>query len=262
MRNVAATIAAAALIAGLAACGGEDAPDAMFCAIAEGSGSTKDASVRSAYAAAFDSDVTWSAEQPGVSPMCLILAVGAPAANPIATLPIRTTDPHAPDAEQIVQTNIETAKSQFAQILASLVDGQGTPLVEALFSLAQRAQLRPGDTIAVYSDMRQDSTTIRVFQLAKPDDAAAQNESIQRALDRLEAGGVLPDGRDGRPSLDGVRIVVPVPGATAPRMRQIDPKVESARQVAVHDFWIEWARRTGARLEWGSPASGSRGQAA
>lgn len=229
--------------------------DVRFCTVAEGSQSTNLAPIRVAYQEAFDADVGWFAEQPGTSPLCLILAVGDPTSNPIGELPIRAENPNSPDAATITADNIATASVQFAQILASTQDLVGTPLLEALYALAVRGGLQPGDTVAVYSDMRQFSPHVRVPDLVRLGNAAGQADAIRRALDRLATAGLLPDGQAGRPSFEGIRLVVPAPSASARVATPDDPRLEAARQAAAEQLWRAWAERVGADLVWGGRVS-------
>ena len=59
-----------------------------------------------------------------------------------ASLPIRAANPNSPDADGEVVGNIELAKSQFAQVLATANDPVGSPILEALYALAVRGDLR------------------------------------------------------------------------------------------------------------------------
>jgi hypothetical protein len=255
--RLATTGAAALAAAAFAGCGGGDdgAADVRFCAVAEGSLSTSRSDIRVAYLDAFSSDVEWFARQPGSSPMCLLLAIGNPTTNPIGELPIRATNPNSPDAEGEVVDNIELAKSQFAQVLSVAADPVGSPILEALYTLAVRGDLRAGDTISVYSDMRQDSPLVKTFTLVS---RTRQAQRIELALDRLRTAGLLPDGNDGRPSLRGVNLVVPEPSASAEVSKPDNRRLESARQVVAKEFWFAWAAAVGANLKWGDPASGGR----
>lgn len=254
-RLLAGAVAVLAVVV-LPGCVSNDASaDVRFCAVAEGSLSTRRADIRSAYLKAFAGDVEWSARQPGSSPMCLILAVGNPTANPIGELQIRATNPNSPDADREVAGNVEVAKTQFAQVLAAANDVEGSPILEALYTLAVRGNLRAGDTVAVYSDMRQDSPNVKTFTLVSEQH---QRTKIKAALDRLRRRGLLPDGSGGRPSLRGVRLVVPAPSVSALVSRPASRKLEAERQVAAREFWSAWAAAVGADLTWGAPASGGR----
>lgn len=155
--------------------------------------------------------------------------------------------------------NIELAKTQFAQVLATATDLVGSPILEALYTLAVRGDLRVGDTVSVYSDMRQDSPNVKTFTLVG---RTTQAKKIRAALDRLAAAGLLPDGKHGRPSLRGIRIVVPAPSASAEVSKPDRRQLEALRQVAVKEFWFAWADAVGANLKWGEPASGGRADAA
>ncbi len=254
-----ATGAAAIVAATITGCGGgsDGAADVRFCAVAEGSLSTSRSDIRVEYLNAFSRDVEWFARQPGTSTMCLILAIGNPTANSIGELSIRAANPNSPDADGEVTGNIELAKSQFAQVLASANDPVGSPILEALYALAVRGDLRGGDTVSVYSDMRQDSALVKTFTLVGK---TRQKQKIDAALDRLRAVGVLPDGQAGRPSLKDVNIVVPAPSASA-EVSKPKLKLEAARQVVAKEFWFAWADATGANLKWGEPASGGRSDA-
>ena len=257
LRAVGAAALCAAAIAGCGGGGGDAAADVRFCAVAEGSQSTSRSDIRIEYLNAFSRDVEWFAGQPGTSTMCLILAIGNPTANSIGELPIRAANPNSPDADGEVTGNIELAKSQFAQVLASANDLVGSPILEALYALAVRGNLRAGDTVSVYSDMRQDSALVKTFTLVGK---TRQKQKINAALDRLRAVGVLPDGQAGRPSLKDVNIVVPAPSASA-EVSKPKLKLEAARQVVAKEFWFAWADATGADLKWGEPASGGRSDA-
>lgn len=255
-----ATGAAAIVAATIMGCGGgnDAAADVRFCAVAEGSLSTSRSDIRVAYLDAFSSDIEWFARQPGSSPMCLLLAIGNPTANPIGELPIRAANPNSPDADGEVVGNIELAKSQFAQVLATANDPVGSPILEALYALAVRGDLRAGDTVAVYSDMRQDSANVKTFTLVG---RTSQARKIQAALDRLAGTGLLPDGKNGRPSLRGIRLVVPAPSASAEVSKPDRRQIEALRQVAAKEFWFAWADAVGVDLKWGEPASGGRADA-
>lgn len=253
---LAAVLAAGASLGG---CGGGDGErNVRFCAVTEGSRSTRVAEIRNAYLNAFAKDVEWFAEQPGDVPMCLILAIGNPTINQIAELAIRAEDEHSADADAEVATNVETAKAQFAQVLANARDTEGTPILEALYALAERADIQPGDTISVYSDMRQHSPNIRTYNLVRISDTARQAELVSQAIEQLRAAGLLPDGQDGRPSLADVHIVVPEPSASARISEPEDRRVEAARQVVAKQFWTEWADAVGADLRWGGSAGAVR----
>lgn len=254
--QLSAVVAVSVLI--LSGCGGGDAADVRFCALAEGSRSTRSVPVRGAYLTAFGSDVEWFARQPGTSTMCMILAVDNPTANPIGELPIRAANPNSPDAENEVVENIELAKSQFAQVLAQADDPIGTPILEALYALATRADLRPGDTVSVYSDMRQDSPLVKTFNLVSKE---RQAQKIEAALDVLRARRILTDGKNGRPSLRGIHVAVPAPSASVRVSNPENRAVESARQVAAKEFWFAWAQAVGVDLRWGESADGGRADA-
>jgi hypothetical protein len=232
-----------------------DPPNASrFCAIPEGSGTTYNAQIRGTYLEAFDRDVRWFARQPGEQPMCLILATGTPTNNPIATAPVDAEDPDSPDADDEVAANIATLDSQFAQLLATAVDPVGTPLMEALYALALAGAVGRGDTVSLYTDMRQNSVNLRITDFVgsnRPPDLA---EAINARLDQLAGAGILPDGRDGHPSLSGVRIAVPVPEASISASKD---NAQAAERLAVtRTVWTVWAKRTGAVLLWGRGADG------
>lgn len=258
VRLVLAGAAGLAVVA-LAGCAGSDsATDVRFCALAEGSRSTRSAAVRGDYLKAFAADVEWFAKEPGTSTMCMILAVDNPLANSVGELPIRAANPNSPDADTEVAGNIEIAKRQFAEVLAIADDPVGTPLVEGLYVLAVRGDLRAGDTISIYSDMRQDSPLVKTFNLVSK---RRQQEKIEAALELLRVRQLLPDGKEGRPSLAGVHIAVPAPSASVKVSRPKDPALEVLRQVAAQEFWVAWAAAVGADLNWGDPASGGRAAA-
>jgi hypothetical protein len=257
-RNAALAVAAAALLALALAfvVFGHDTvlaqPTRHWCAVAEGSGSTYDQQIRTNYLTAFDRDVRWFAGQPGDAPMCLIIATGTPTNNPIGTAPIHATDPNSTSADAEVEANVGTAEGQFSQVLASATDNLGTPLVEALYALALSGQVADGDTISVYSDMRQNSDNVRITDFVGSNRPTDLNAALEAALDRLAAAQILPDGQNGRPSMRGVRIAVPAPAASIAASG--DPKAQAERAATTHAFWMAWARRTGAILLWGQGA--------
>lgn len=239
----------------LSGCGNTANP--RFCVVAEGSGSTRNADIRNAYLTAFQRDVTWFSDQPGDQPMCLVLATGDPTLNPIAIQPIHAADPHSPDAEGEVESNVATARAGFAQVLGYASDKQHTPLAEALYALAQRAELKAGDTIAVYSDMRQFSQFVEIPAITRIGNPPAQSAAIDGALDGLAAAHLLPDGKDGAPSLQGIHLVAPVPDVS--RASTVgDPRLPQARAAAAHEFWDRWSTRVGADLRWAVTADGGR----
>jgi hypothetical protein len=250
-------IAVIAALLTLVATGCGDKTNPRFCVVAEGSGSTRDADIRNAYLTAFGQDVTWFSDQPGDQPMCLILATGDPTLNPIAMQPIHAADPHSPDADGEVDGNVATARAGFAQVLGYASDKQHTPLAEALFALAQRAELKAGDTVAVYSDMRQFSQFVEIPAITRLNNPPAQSAAIDGALDGLAAAHLLPDGENGAPSLQGIRIVAPVPDVSRPSAPE-DPRLPQARAAAAHEFWQRWAARVGADLRWAVTADGGR----
>lgn len=259
LRRSAAAATAAACALGASGCSitGETA-DVRFCAVAEGSVSTQRADIRGDYVSAFADDLSWFAGQPGTSPFCLLLAVGNPASNTIAEAPVRSDRPHSPDADAEVRANVDALTLQFGEVLKSAKDEVGTPIAEALYTLASRGGLRAGDTIAVYSDMRQHTDVLKTVDLRRIRNPGAQAQAIDAALDRLAAAGLLPDGAAGRPSLREVRIIVPRPGASVNLTPGIDAEEQAARQVVAQHFWTAWAERVGADLRWGEPARGQR----
>ncbi len=248
-------VVAALLVLFATGCGEKANP--RFCVVAEGSGSTRDADIRTAYLTAFERDIAWFADQPGDQPMCLVLATGDPTLNTIAIQPIHAADPHSPDADGEVESNVATARAGFAQVLGYASDKQHTPLAEALFALAQRAELKAGDTIAVYSDMRQFSQFVEIPAITRVGNPPAQTAAIDGALDGLATAHLLPDGKDGAPSLQGVRIVAPVPDVSRPSDSD-DPRLPQARAAAAHEFWQRYAARVGADLRWAVTADGGR----
>lgn len=257
-----ATIAAVILASvTVSACGGDDparadaardagakARDPKLCVVVEASGTTNDDEVKKNYRTSFSSAVDWFAAQQSDQPLCLILAVGNPTANPIATLQLQAPNPYDPDAATKVAANVRTAKAQFAQVLNAAVDPVGTPLVEALSALGTSGQLQAGDTVVVYSDMRQDTRNLQAFTLWRKD-PSDQAAALNRALDGLAADGLLPGTGGGGGTLEGVRIVAPFPVAS--RTITGDASINARRVAAVQRFWPAWADRVGAKLEWG-----------